>query len=108
MACYRLYPWAREDAPLLESVPRAVVLTMRGSARLDAPALRACRRLCARTWVQENAGWRRCAKPARVVDPATDLLHAYWHVRKAFAHDPAPSKKNHFRHVGHGGPPSFT
>ena len=90
MACYRLYEWATTDDPLLRAVPRAVVLTMRGSARIDAPAFRACRRLCAQTWVQENAGWRRCAKPPRVVDSATDLLHAYWHACKAFANDPAP------------------
>lgn len=90
MACYRLYEWSTTDDPLLRAVPCAVVLTMRGSARIDAPAFRACRRLCAQTWVQENAGWRRCAKPPRVVDSATDLLHAYWHACKAFADDPAP------------------
>jgi len=64
--------------PLLPRVDLAVVLTMHGSERLlrlqqaDCPL----HRLCARTLLQINLGYRACPKP-QVTNIAYDLSHAY-------------------------------
>ena len=71
------------DAPLLPSVPVAVVLTMaRGNPRAPAPTS-PLTRLCETTYVQYNPGYAKCAKPAWVTHSGFDVTHAYMHACKA-------------------------
>jgi len=69
--------------PLLPRVECAVVLTMHGSPRLP-PLQRAdcpLHRLCARTLLQINRGYRACHKP-QVTNTAYDLTYAYAEVAR--------------------------
>jgi len=69
--------------PLLPRVECAVVLTMHGSQRLP-PLQRAdcpLHRLCARTLLQINRGYRACPK-TQVTNTAYDLTHAYAEVAR--------------------------
>jgi len=75
-ACYSLEARRCAD-PLLRSVHTAFVLTMADSARLDGLTHSGALRLCARTFVQRNRGFRRCRKPGFVQSTSTDLVHAY-------------------------------
>jgi len=77
--CYTLETRRCAD-PLLRSVHTAFVLTMTDDARLDALARSGALRLCARTFVQHNRGFRRCRKPEFVQSTSTDLVHAYCEV----------------------------
>jgi hypothetical protein len=64
--------------PLLPSVEEAYVLTMADSDRLARAD--GIRRLCARTYVQINRGYRSGLKGAEVDCPSRDIVHAYQHV----------------------------
>jgi hypothetical protein len=77
-ACYTLETRRCAD-PLLRSVHTAFVLTMADCERvdLDASGGSSVLRLCARTFVQRNRGFRRCCKPGFVQSTSTDLVHAY-------------------------------
>jgi hypothetical protein len=88
MACYDTVPFGQTSDPWLQEVPLAVILTMEGSARIE--GARALTSLCSRTLLQINAGWRKCAKPARVTSSAGDLIDAYRHVCMAYQDVPEP------------------
>lgn len=63
--------------PWLTCVRSAIVLTMRDRGR-DIQ-LSSLSKLCARTYVQYNAGHERAHKPAWVRNSCTDIIHAYMH-----------------------------
>jgi len=75
-ACYTIETRRCAD-PLLRSVQTAFVLTMADGARLGGLTHSGALRLCARTLVQRNRGFRRCRKPGFVQSTSTDLVHAY-------------------------------
>jgi hypothetical protein len=86
-SCYRLEPApsaapsAAADPPWRPLLPRvdcAVVLAMHGSERLPRLQRADCplHRLCARTLLQINRGYRDCPKP-QVTNTAYDFTHAY-------------------------------
>jgi hypothetical protein len=86
--CYRLElapvpPVVPGGWPLLPRVECAVVLTMHGSERLPRLQRADCplHRLCARTLLQINRGYRACPKP-QVTNTAYDLTHAYAEVAR--------------------------
>ena len=70
--------------PWLTCVPSAIILTMKARGR-DIH-LASLSKLCARTYVQYNAGFKQARKPAWVNNSCTDLTHAYMHAC-AFAKD---------------------
>ena len=82
--CYELSLLCENEDPLLASVHCAVVLTMYDSQRIHEPTFDSVRKLCRRTYVQRNRGYRKCRKPACVVSSNTDIVHAYMNVCKEF------------------------
>jgi len=82
--CYELSLLCENEDPLLPSVHCAIVLTMYDSQRIQEPTFDSVRKLCRRTYVQRNRGYRRCRKSACVVSSNTDIVHAYMNVCKEF------------------------
>jgi hypothetical protein len=82
---YRFRTVATCDHPWLPSVECAVVLTMRGSDRWKAH-LPFLSRLCRRTVLQINDGFRAGGKPEWVRATNSDLVHAYVHACESTRH----------------------
>ena len=87
---YSITRWSRSRAPLLESVPRAYVLTLRTSDRLLAAHAARLKLLCSQTFVQVNDGFRMGDKPSYIDSTAKDLIHAYQNVCRDCAHIDGP------------------
>jgi hypothetical protein len=84
--CYQLEPAPAPDPTAVSLLPRvecAVVLTMHGSERLPRLQRADCPlyRLCTRTLLQINRGYRTCPK-SHVTNTAYDLTHAYAEVAR--------------------------
>lgn len=76
-SCYQYREYACR-APRLRRVPRAYILTMVGSRRLEGGALEPLCRLAASTFVQVNhRGADGCEKPECTRKSNFDLVHAY-------------------------------
>jgi hypothetical protein len=82
--CYKISLYKEEEVPLLPSIECAVVLTMSDSVRIHRKAFANITRLCRKTYVQRNVGYKHCRKPSCVVSPSTDLIHAYKNVCEEF------------------------
>lgn len=82
--CYNISLYYEEEVPLLPSIECAVVLTMSNSNRIHKKEFRDVTRLCRKTYVQRNMGYKQCGKPSYVVSPNTDLIHAYKNVCEEF------------------------
>ena len=83
--CYKLLLLCEEEKPYLPSIECAVVLTMMDSTRTTAPTFNAVKKLCRRTYVQQNQGYKKCKKPDWVTSTNTDIVHAYRNVCREFS-----------------------
>lgn len=77
---YEVRLWAECATPLLPHVKEAYILSMATSTRLANAADLA--RLCGKTFVQINQGYRTGLKGDAVNCPSRDIVHAYQHVCK--------------------------
>lgn len=82
--CYSITLFDTNDNPLLPSIECAVVLTMSTSDRIYQKTFKDVTRLCHKTYVQRNMGYKYCEKPSWVTSSSLDLVHAYKNVCEMF------------------------
>lgn len=82
-SCYTLSLHSMCPAPMLPSVRNCYILSM-SNPRTDVDALA---KLCRRTHIQYNQGFRKCTKPDWVVHSGFDIIHAYRHLFRMIEDD---------------------
>lgn len=75
-ACYKITLEATCESPLLPNVDYAIILTMTNSDRRKGESFKQLFKICKKTYVQENKGFKYCKKPDWVNHSGRDLIHA--------------------------------